>query len=75
VTIVGIVAIISNVIYWFDKYLIDGAVNLVGLITVISGQSLKYNTSGQTQYYFLSILLGVALFVGIICLPLITPLF
>ncbi len=75
VTIVGVVAIISNAIYWFDKYLIDGAVNLVGLLTIISGQSLKYNTSGQTQYYFLSILLGVALFVGIICLPLITPLF
>jgi NAD(P)H-quinone oxidoreductase subunit 5 len=75
VTIVGIVSIISSAIYWFDKYLIDGAVNLVGLITVVSGQSLKYNTSGQTQYYFLSILLGVTLFVGIICLPLITPLF
>lgn len=65
VTIVFLVGIVSQLVYWFDRYIIDGLVNLVGLATVFSGQSLKYNTSGQTQFYVLTILLGVAI-LGII---------
>lgn len=67
VTIVFVVGLVSNIIYWFDRYLVDGVVNLVGFATLFSGQSLKYNVSGQTQFYFLSIFLGVILFIGIVC--------
>lgn len=74
VTIVFIVGFISQVIYWFDRYLIDGVVNLVGLVTVFSGQTLKYNVSGQTQFYVLSILLGTALLGIVICWPLLSNL-
>ncbi|MEL4895243.1 NAD(P)H-quinone oxidoreductase subunit F [Crocosphaera sp. Alani8] len=66
VTIVFIVGLISRVIYWFDRYLVDGVINLVGLATIFGGETLKYNASGQTQFYFLSIFLGVILFVGMI---------
>jgi NAD(P)H-quinone oxidoreductase subunit 5 len=55
VTIVLLVAVISQITAWVDRYIVDGAVNLVGWATVFSGQSLKYNVSGQTQFYALSI--------------------
>jgi NAD(P)H-quinone oxidoreductase subunit 5 len=74
VTIVFVVGLISQIVYWFDRYLVDGVINLVGLATIFSGESLKYNVSGQTQFYFLSILLGVILFVGIVCFPLLSQI-
>ena len=61
-TIVFAVGVVSQIISWFDRYIVDGFVNFVGLATVFSGQTLKYNVSGQTQFYVLSILLGTALF-------------
>ncbi|PSB05926.1 NAD(P)H-quinone oxidoreductase subunit F [Pleurocapsa sp. CCALA 161] len=69
VTIIYVVGAVSQVVYWCDRYLVDGVINFFGLATIFSGESLRYNTSGQTQFYFLSILLGVFLFVGIICSP------
>jgi NAD(P)H-quinone oxidoreductase subunit 5 len=74
VTIVLVVGLVSQLIYWFDRYLVDGVVNLVGLATIFSGESLKYNASGQTQFYFLSILLGVALFVLLVCWPFLSQI-
>ncbi|MGK7958659.1 MAG: NAD(P)H-quinone oxidoreductase subunit F [Crocosphaera sp.] len=65
-TIVFVVGLISQIISWFDRYLVDGVINLVGLATIFGGETLKYNASGQTQFYFLSIFLGVILFVGMI---------
>jgi NAD(P)H-quinone oxidoreductase subunit 5 len=46
----------------------------VGIATVFSGQSLKYNVSGQTQFYALTILLGTALFGIILSWPLLARL-
>jgi len=69
-TIVAVVGFISKIIDWFDKYFVDGVVNFVGLATVFSGQSLKYNVSGKAQFYALSIVLGLALFILLICFPL-----
>jgi len=60
-TIVLVVGLVSQIMYWFDRYIVDGFVNLVGMATVFSGQSLKYNTTGQTQFYALTILLGIGL--------------
>ncbi len=64
ITIVTFVGIISQIVYWFDRFIVDGVVNLVGLATVFSGQSLKYNVTGQTQFYVFSMFLGIA-FIGI----------
>lgn len=60
-SIVFAVDLVSRVTAWIDRYIVDGMVNLVGLATIFSGQSLKYNVSGQTQFYALTILLGVSL--------------
>ncbi len=73
-TIVFLVGLVSKLVYWCDRYLVDGVINFVGLATIFSGESLKYNVSGQSQFYFLSILLGVILFIGVLCFPLIPQL-
>jgi NAD(P)H-quinone oxidoreductase subunit 5 len=70
VTIIFVVGLISNTMYWIDRYIVDGFVNLVGIATVFSGQSLKYNVSGQTQFYALTIILGVTLLLGFFTLNL-----
>ncbi|AIE75384.1 MULTISPECIES: NAD(P)H-quinone oxidoreductase subunit F [unclassified Synechocystis] len=61
ITIVAIIDSISRLINWFDKTVVDGVINLIGIATIFSGQSLKYNVSGQTQFYVLSIVLGLTL--------------
>ncbi len=61
VTIVFLVAISARITNWFDRYVVDGLVNLVGIGTLFSGQALKYTTSGQSQLYILLGFSGVVL--------------
>ena len=70
VTVVFAVGAFSKITAWFDRYIVDGFVNLVGFATVISGQTLKYNTSGKTQFYALTILLGVSILALLMVWPL-----
>jgi len=60
-TVVLAVNLISKISAWIDRYVLDGFVNLIGIVTIFSGQSLKYTISGQSQAYMLTILLGVGL--------------
>ncbi|MGB3691543.1 MAG: NAD(P)H-quinone oxidoreductase subunit F [Spirulinaceae cyanobacterium] len=60
-TVVFAVSSLSKITTWFDRYVVDGVVNLVGLFTVFSGNALKYSISGQSQFYLLTILIGVGL--------------
>lgn len=55
------VDVISRLIALIDRYLVDGLVNLVGLTSVFGGESLKYSTSGQMQFYAFTIVFGVGL--------------
>ncbi|WP_404785682.1 NAD(P)H-quinone oxidoreductase subunit F [Altericista sp. CCNU0014] len=59
VTVVFVVASLSQITAWVDRYIVDGLVNAVGLASVLSGEGLKYSASGQSQFYMLTILLGV----------------
>jgi len=61
ITIVAVIGAVSRLINWFDTVVVDGVINLIGLVTIFSGQSLKYNVTGQTQFYVLSIVLGLTL--------------
>ncbi|WP_254566857.1 NAD(P)H-quinone oxidoreductase subunit F [Oscillatoria sp. HE19RPO] len=74
-TIVFAVGLVSRMVFWFDRYIVDGLVNLVGLFTVFSGQSLKYNVSGQTQFYALTILFGVAILGLLLAWPALSKIF
>ncbi len=62
-TIVGLVDIISRIMDWIDRFLVDGVGNLFGLVTILSGESLKYSTFGQFQLYALTIVIGVGLLI------------
>ena len=64
-TIVSLVGITARIAAWCDRYIVDGAVNLVGVGTLFGGQALRYSNSGQSQFYFLSIVLGTV-FLGLI---------
>ena len=61
ITIIFGVAKISQLADMIDRFVVDGIVNLVGLFSLLGGESLKYSTSGQTQFYALTVLLGVSL--------------
>ncbi|AFY41512.1 NAD(P)H-quinone oxidoreductase subunit F [Nostoc sp. PCC 7107] len=61
-TVVGAVALLSRISAWSDRYLVDGLVNLVGIFTILGGQSLRYSISGQSQGYMLTILVVISLF-------------
>lgn len=60
-TVVAFVSNLAKFTTWCDRYIIDGVVNLISLVTIFGGNTLKYNTSGQSQFYILTILLGVIL--------------
>jgi NAD(P)H-quinone oxidoreductase subunit 5 len=58
-SIVLSIDLISKLADIVDRFVVDGIVNLVGLASIGSGESLKYSTSGQTQFYAFTVLLGV----------------
>ena len=60
-SVVWLVNLLSRFSSWFDRFVIDGVVNFVGLASIFSGESLKYNLSGQSQFYLLTILVSVSL--------------
>jgi NAD(P)H-quinone oxidoreductase subunit 5 len=59
-TIVLAVRSISQLTNWIDRYVIDGAVNLVGLTTLFGGQTLRYSASGQSQFYVFTIVTALS---------------
>ncbi|GAB4381025.1 MAG: NAD(P)H-quinone oxidoreductase subunit F [Elainellaceae cyanobacterium] len=58
-SVVGSVDVISRVTDWFDRYFVDGLVNFVGLSSIFGGETLKYGNTGQSQFYILTIALGI----------------
>ena len=59
-TVVRFVGSLSSLISWFDRYIVDGVVNLVGFASLISGEGLKYSGSGRSSGYMFTILVGVS---------------
>jgi NAD(P)H-quinone oxidoreductase subunit 5 len=51
----------SRLTAWFDRYIVDGLVNFVGVASIFSGESLKYTISGQSRNYLLTLFVGVLL--------------
>ncbi|RCJ18309.1 NAD(P)H-quinone oxidoreductase subunit F [Nostoc minutum NIES-26] len=63
-TIIFGVAQLSKLVDMIDRFVVDGIVNMVGLFSLFSGESLKYSTTGQTQFYAFTILLVVGILGG-----------
>ncbi len=59
-TVIWFVNATAQFSYWFDRYVVDGIVNFVGLASIFSGESLKYSGTGQSQLYLFTILIGVS---------------
>ncbi|HEY9695450.1 MAG TPA: NAD(P)H-quinone oxidoreductase subunit F [Oculatellaceae cyanobacterium] len=74
VSVVLVVERLSKFNAWIDQYVVDGAVNLVGLATIFSGQGLRYIGSGQSQFYIVTILLGISLLTAIFSWPFLQAL-
>ncbi|MEM7793100.1 MAG: NAD(P)H-quinone oxidoreductase subunit F [Cyanobacteria bacterium P01_C01_bin.118] len=55
------VAATAAVFNWLERYVIDGVVNLVGVVSLLSGETLKYSNVGRSQVYVLTIAVCVAL--------------
>jgi NAD(P)H-quinone oxidoreductase subunit 5 len=51
----------SRLTAWFDRYVVDGFVNFVGVASIFGGESLKYTISGQSRNYLLTVFFGVFL--------------
>ncbi|HIK28171.1 MAG: NAD(P)H-quinone oxidoreductase subunit F [Oscillatoriaceae bacterium SKW80] len=65
-TVVFAVDCLSRLTAWFDRYIVDGAVNLVALSAIFGGEGLKYNVSGQSQFYVLTIVICLFMLVMLI---------
>jgi NAD(P)H-quinone oxidoreductase subunit 5 len=68
-TIIFSVAQLSKFADMIDRFIVDGIVNLVGLFSLLGGEGLKYSTSGQTQFYTFTVLMGVGVFCAWITWP------
>lgn len=73
-TVVFAVDKLSHLNAWIDRYVVDGAVNMLGLATLLSGQSLRYSISGQSQFYLFTILIGVSLLGMLVLWPILSVL-
>ncbi|NJM46602.1 MAG: NAD(P)H-quinone oxidoreductase subunit F [Alkalinema sp. RU_4_3] len=69
-TVIGGVALLAKGVDWVDTYLVDGVANLMGTLMLLGGQGLKYSTSGQSQFYMLTVMLGISVLGVWLCLPL-----
>lgn len=54
---------LARAIMEVDYKVVDGAVNLTGLVTIISGEGLKYLENGRVQFYALIVFAAVLGFV------------
>lgn len=61
VTVIAAVSNLAKITSWIDRYIVDGAVNLVSLATIFSSNALKYNATGQSQFYIATIVIGMGL--------------
>jgi NAD(P)H-quinone oxidoreductase subunit 5 len=60
-TIVALVAGIAAFSRWTERQVVDSLTGLAGLVAMLGGQALRYTTTGRTQGYAFTLLLGVLL--------------
>ena len=55
---------VAAALWWFDRTIIDGAVNEIGAIAVATGRGLRRVQTGRVQNYALGIALGLIVMAG-----------
>ena len=58
-TIIKPLRLVAAISYFFDRWIVDGLVNLCGYIPVAAGALMRSLQMGLVQFYALSMLLGV----------------
>jgi NADH-quinone oxidoreductase subunit L len=66
VLIVWPLRIAASIIYFLDRYLVDGLVNLVGRVPPAIGSLLRPLQNGLVQFYALAMVLGVLTLIGVV---------
>lgn len=56
----------AKICAFIDEKIIDGSVNGIGKLTLYSGEQLKYEQTGNMQYYALMMVLGLVLIIAAI---------
>lgn len=72
-SIVFVVDWTSRIVDWFDRFIVDGVVNLVGIVSLLGGETLKYSNTGRGQAYVFTIVVGLTVFVAWITWRLLLP--
>lgn len=54
---------LTEAIKWFDRHIVDGAVNLIAFICRWTGGKLKFTITGRVQNYAMYIVIGVIILV------------
>jgi len=52
----------------FDRYVIDGLVNLIGGFPAVCGSMLRALQNGMVQFYALAMMLGLLVLIGALIL-------
>jgi NAD(P)H-quinone oxidoreductase subunit 5 len=58
-TIGALVNFGAAVTAWIDRNIIESVVSMISLVSLFSGQVLRYANSGQSQTYMITIMAGV----------------
>ena len=62
--IVAPLRLLANVSYWFDRWVVDGRVNLGGWLPTAFGAMLRPLQNGLIQFYALAMMLGLIVLIG-----------
>jgi NADH-quinone oxidoreductase subunit L len=68
VLVVWPLRVLASISYWFDRFIIDGLVNLVGAVPGVVGASLRSLQNGMVQFYALAMILGLLVLIGALIL-------
>ncbi len=60
--------ILAQMSYWFDRFVIDNLVNLVGAIPGLCGAAMRSLQNGMVQFYALAMMLGLLVLIGALLL-------
>ena len=55
---------LAAAIWWFDREVIDGTVNAIGVGTIDAGRGLRQVQTGRVQNYALGIAIGLIVMAG-----------
>ncbi len=62
--------VIAYLCYAFDRWIVDGVVNLCGAIPSWTGRSMRLLQNGMVQFYALAMILGLVVLVWVWCCTL-----